>query len=96
MELSGQLHAAAALPPGKEPWYPSHRRVCGLQSRSGRGGTLIKLAHFAKISLKFPPGTNSKENKRILFAEKHSFWFKMFTAINFLTSEHRDDGRAEK
>jgi hypothetical protein len=30
MEVSGQLHAPAALPPGKEPLVP--------QSRSGRGG----------------------------------------------------------
>jgi len=24
MEVSGQLHAPAALPPGKSPWYPQH------------------------------------------------------------------------
>jgi hypothetical protein len=38
MEVSGQLHAPAALPPGKEPWYPLDRRLGGPQSRSGRGG----------------------------------------------------------
>jgi hypothetical protein len=38
MEVSGQLHAPAALPPGKSPWYPLDRRLCGPQSRSGRGG----------------------------------------------------------
>jgi hypothetical protein len=38
MEVSGQLHALAALPPGKEPWYPLDRRLGGSQSRSGRGG----------------------------------------------------------
>jgi hypothetical protein len=38
MEVSGQLHAPAALPPGKEPWYPLHRKLGGSQSRSGRGG----------------------------------------------------------
>jgi hypothetical protein len=31
MEVSGQLYAPAALPPGKEP-------LGGSQSRSGRGG----------------------------------------------------------
>jgi hypothetical protein len=40
MEVSGQLHAPAALPPGKEPlvWYPLDRRLGGPQSRSGRDG----------------------------------------------------------
>jgi hypothetical protein len=40
MEVSGQLHAPAALPPGKDPppWYPLVRRLGGPQSRSGRGG----------------------------------------------------------
>jgi hypothetical protein len=39
MEVSGQLHAPAALPPqGKSPWYPLDRRLSGPQSRSVRGG----------------------------------------------------------
>jgi hypothetical protein len=38
LEESGQLHAPAALPPGKEPRYPSDRRLGGLQRRSGRRG----------------------------------------------------------
>jgi hypothetical protein len=37
MEVSGQLHAPAALPPGKEPWYPLDRKAGGPQRRSGRG-----------------------------------------------------------
>jgi hypothetical protein len=37
MEVSGQLHAPAALPQGKSPWYPFDR-LGGPQSRSGRGG----------------------------------------------------------
>jgi hypothetical protein len=36
--VSGQLHAPAALPPGKEPRYPLDRRLGGPQSRSGRFG----------------------------------------------------------
>jgi hypothetical protein len=36
MEVSGQLHAPAAYPQGKSPWYPLDRRVGGSQSRSGR------------------------------------------------------------
>jgi hypothetical protein len=38
MEVSGQLHAPAALPPGKSPQYPFDRRLGGPQSRSGRYG----------------------------------------------------------
>jgi hypothetical protein len=38
MEVSGQLHAPAALPPEKEPWHPLDRRLGGPQNRSGRGG----------------------------------------------------------
>jgi hypothetical protein len=38
MEVSGQLHAPAALPPGNEPPVPIYRKLSGPQSRSGRGG----------------------------------------------------------
>jgi len=38
MEVSGKLHAPAALPQGKSPWYPVDRRLGGTQSRHGRGG----------------------------------------------------------
>jgi hypothetical protein len=37
MEVSGQLHAPAALPPAKEPLVPLDMRLGGPQSRSGRG-----------------------------------------------------------
>jgi hypothetical protein len=37
MEVSGQHHAPAALPPGKEPLVPIDRRLGGPQSSSGRG-----------------------------------------------------------
>jgi hypothetical protein len=36
--VSGQLHAPDALPPGKDPRYPLHRRLGGPQIRSRRGG----------------------------------------------------------
>jgi hypothetical protein len=38
MEVSGQLHAPAALYPEKETRYPLDRRLDGPQSRSGRDG----------------------------------------------------------
>jgi hypothetical protein len=37
MEVSGQIHAPAAFPPGKESQYPFDRRLCVPQSRSGHG-----------------------------------------------------------
>jgi hypothetical protein len=36
--VSGQIHAPAILPPGKEPLYPLDRRLGGPQSQSGRFG----------------------------------------------------------
>jgi hypothetical protein len=38
MELSGQLHAPAALPPWKYSRYPLARRLGGIRSRSERCG----------------------------------------------------------
>jgi hypothetical protein len=38
MEVSGQLHAPAALLQGKSPWYPLDRKLCWSQSLSGGGG----------------------------------------------------------
>jgi hypothetical protein len=38
MEVTGQLHAPAALPPRKKsPWYLLGMRLGGPQSRSGHG-----------------------------------------------------------
>jgi hypothetical protein len=38
LDVSGQLHAPVALPPGKNPLVLMYRRLGGSQSRSGRGG----------------------------------------------------------
>jgi hypothetical protein len=38
MEVSGQLHSPAALPPGKEHAIPIGQEAGGPQSQSGRGG----------------------------------------------------------
>jgi len=48
MEVSGQLHAPAALPPGKEPRFPLDRRMGGPQSRAGHDGEEKNTQH--------PPG----------------------------------------
>jgi hypothetical protein len=44
MEVSGQLHAPAALIPGKAPLYLLDRRLGGPQSRSGCCGEEENLA----------------------------------------------------
>jgi hypothetical protein len=44
MELSGQLHVLAALPPGKSSRYPLDKRLGGPPSRSGRCGEEKGLA----------------------------------------------------
>jgi hypothetical protein len=46
--VSGQLHAPAALPPGKSSRYPLYRRLGGPQSQSGRHG--LQLANRGTIS----------------------------------------------
>jgi hypothetical protein len=38
MEVSGQLHASAALFPGKEPPEPTGQETGWPKNRSGRGG----------------------------------------------------------
>jgi len=38
MGVSDQLHAPAALPPGKEPSYTLDRKLGGPRSQPGRGG----------------------------------------------------------
>jgi hypothetical protein len=48
LEVSGQLHAPAALPPGKSPRYPFYRRLGGPQSRSGR---------YEEVKIFYPTGT---------------------------------------
>jgi len=43
MEVSGQLHAPAALLSGKRPRYPLDRRLGESQSGSTRGGDMKKI-----------------------------------------------------
>jgi hypothetical protein len=49
MQVSGQLHALAALPLGKNPWYPMDRRLGGSQSQFGCGGEEKKYHSLLKI-----------------------------------------------
>jgi len=50
MKVSGELHAPAALPPGKDPLYPLDTRLCGPQSWSGRGGE-EKKSHMSLLGI---------------------------------------------
>jgi len=38
MEVSGQLHAPAAVPPGKEPLVPTGKQAGWAPEPAGRGG----------------------------------------------------------
>jgi hypothetical protein len=57
MEVSGQLHAPAALLPGKERRYPVERRLGGLQNWYGRSGKykspsmMRSIEHLVKLSV---------------------------------------------
>jgi hypothetical protein len=50
MEVSGQLHAPAALPPRKQPL---DRWLGGLKSRSGRGGEDVCKMHYQFTGINF-------------------------------------------
>jgi hypothetical protein len=53
MEVSGQLHALAALPPGKELPLPTDRRLGGLQSQCGhcREGEILTPARIRTMAV---------------------------------------------
>jgi hypothetical protein len=53
LEVSGQLHAPAALLPGKRPRYPFYKRLIGPQSRSGRYGE-VKIFTLPGLELRPP------------------------------------------
>jgi hypothetical protein len=48
MEVSGQLHGPAALPPRKRPQYALDMRLSGPQSRPGQLYSKEKSLAFAK------------------------------------------------
>jgi len=49
MEVSGQLHVPAALPPGEDPQHPLDRRLGGgPRSWSGRSGEEKKIRASAR------------------------------------------------
>jgi hypothetical protein len=50
LEVSGQLHVPAALPPGKSSQFPCYRRLGGPQSRSGR---------YGEVKIFYPTGTRT-------------------------------------
>jgi hypothetical protein len=57
MELSGQLHAPAALPPGKEPQVPSGRRlggprICSIFILTGKNGVCLLLQKNSDAQIK--------------------------------------------
>jgi hypothetical protein len=70
MEVSGQLHAPAALPPGKDPCYSLDRRLGGPQSRSGGGGE--------ERNSQPPPGRERMRIKLYYLVNPNSTPFRMY------------------
>jgi hypothetical protein len=64
MEVSGQLHTLAALPPGKG--CQLDRRLGGPQSRSGRGGEEKNFQHS--------PGNEPRSSDRPPVASRYTDW----------------------
>jgi hypothetical protein len=64
--VSGQLHAPAALPPGKSPRYPFYRRFGGPQSRSGRYGE-VKIFYPTGTRTPAPPGRPARSQSHSSF-----------------------------
>lgn len=52
MQVCGQFHPTAALPPGKEPKYPLNWRLRGLQSRCGYFGEEKNLLSLSGIEVR--------------------------------------------
>jgi hypothetical protein len=66
MEVSGQLHAPAALPPEKSPRYPFYRRLGGPQSRSGR---------YEELKIFYPTGTRTPPPRVVQpIASRYTDW----------------------
>jgi hypothetical protein len=54
MQVTGQLHAPAALPRGKSLRYPLDGRLAELQIRSGRGGDKKNYLSLPRIEGQSP------------------------------------------
>jgi hypothetical protein len=82
LEVSGQLHAPAALLPGKSSRYPFYRRLGGPQSRSGRYGE-VKL--FNLRGLELPPPPNRLARSQSLYRLSYpgfTKWLKLFQNVS--------------
>jgi hypothetical protein len=77
MGVSGQRHAPAALHPrGKNPRYPLDRRLCRLQSRSGRRGYKKNLP-LSGIEPRSPDRAARSQTLYCLSYRENTEWSKM-------------------
>jgi hypothetical protein len=72
MEVSDQLHAPAALPQGKKPWYQLDRWLGGPQSRSGRGGMAPHSDHVYINSFQAQTSGGNRSLLQVIHAEQKS------------------------
>jgi hypothetical protein len=91
MDVSGQLHAPAALLPGKDSLYPVDRRLGVPQCRSGRGGeekNSQPLLGFEPPTIQSVFQRDTAELSRLLLSVSHTMYNNLFNYIielGFLT-----------
>jgi hypothetical protein len=80
--VSGQLHAPAALPPGKSSRYPFYRRLGGPQSRSGR---------YEEVNIFYPTGTRTPAPQIVQYEiESINKFIYLGNMINETNSENQE------
>jgi hypothetical protein len=72
MEVSGQPHAPAALPRGKNPRYPFHRKLGGPQRRFERGGREKKFQSLPGIEPSSPSPKPSRYTDSVYRGSNHT------------------------
>jgi hypothetical protein len=76
MEVSGRLHAPAALPRGNNPRYTLDRRLGGPQSLFGRGGEEQNSQPLPGIEPRSSdrPARSQTESSRLISLSPHPPW----------------------
>jgi hypothetical protein len=77
LEVSGQLHASAALLPGMSSRYPFYRSLGGPQSRSGRYG---EVNIFYPTGTRTPPPPGRPARSQSLYRLSYPGWTVTFSS----------------
>jgi hypothetical protein len=79
MEVSGELRAPAALPPGKEPLVPM--RMSGFQSRSGHGGEEKSSKPLSGLKIPIVQPVSQLYNTEISWLPSSSLHLNIFVML---------------